>query len=270
MGIYNPPAANEQAYVFVDGAYLRQIAEKMMGALFGTPADLNFASLATASGQRAKRVFYYDCLDDRKRHNESDSEYENRVHEQETLFDSIQSLSGFHVRLGSLAGTRTRKIRQKKVDVLLVVDALENAFRGNMSRCSIIAGDLDFLPLVESLVRFGTYVQVLYEPSSASRALYRAADLAQEITVQTLYCWMSHQFQQSHPIPQATQGEPVSAQPNVVPLKQGSVKGEKITLFSVPNGFALSVPKFSSLVVRFPDQQLLIKYFDLVYGRIEW
>ena len=40
-----------------------------------------------------------------------------------------------------------KKLRQKKVDVLLAVEALDHAFRGNMSRAYLIAGDLDFAPL---------------------------------------------------------------------------------------------------------------------------
>ncbi len=97
-----------------------------------------------------------------------------------------------------------KKLRQKKVDVLLAVEALDHAFRGNMSRAYLIAGDLDFAPLVDSLIRLGTYVHALYSKKSAAKGLYAAADFGQPITFNEAHRWSTPDFRQRHPIPVAT------------------------------------------------------------------
>jgi hypothetical protein len=80
------------------------------------------------------------------------------------------------VRLGSLSGKGNRK-RQKKVDVLLAVEALDHAFRKNMAQVCLITGDLDFSPLVESLVKLGTYVTVSYVASSGISSTLMSANV---------------------------------------------------------------------------------------------
>lgn len=122
----------DRTYVFVDGAYLRRVADALIGEMFSVPAELDLRTLQGV-GPNVRRVFYYDCLNDVQRENEPAVEFTNRVNAQQATFDEIQSLEGFHVRLGSLSGSH-RKLRQKKVDVLLAVEALDHAVRGNMSR----------------------------------------------------------------------------------------------------------------------------------------
>jgi uncharacterized LabA/DUF88 family protein len=78
---------------------------------------------------------------------ETDSAFDFRVKKQTDEFNAIRSLPGFHVRLGTLSGTGKR-LRQKEVDVQLAVDMLTQAFAKNMNRATLIAGDLDFRPVV--------------------------------------------------------------------------------------------------------------------------
>ena len=92
-------------------------------------------------------------------------------------------------------------MRQKKVDVLLAVKALDHGFRRNMDTACLIAADLDFAPLVDSLVRLGVFVRVYYEKSSAARELYTAADMGQPITLSMLHAWTESSFQQKYPLP---------------------------------------------------------------------
>lgn len=241
-----------------------------MMQIFSVPAEIEFASLRNATAD-VRRVFYYDCLNDIQKDGESDADFKNRVDTQQVLFDKVQSLDGFHVRLGSLSGTR-KKLRQKKVDVLLVVEALDHAFRGNMSRICLIAGDLDFAPLVDSLIRLGTYVQILYSPKSAARGLYIAADMGQPITFNHVYGWSTAEFRARHPIPAATSNELLPPQLIRAAIRSGVVDGKPISLYQVGNQYMLHTPKYDSysLSVRYTDLDFLERYFGLVYGPITW
>src|SRR5260370_31949119 len=98
--------------------------------MFSVPAEIDFRSLRGV-GPNVERVFYYDCLNDIRKDGETDADFEKRIEVQQATFDGIQGLEGFHVRLGSLSGAR-KKLRQKKADVLLAVDALADPFRGNI------------------------------------------------------------------------------------------------------------------------------------------
>jgi len=239
--------------------------------MFGVPAEIDFSRLYRVT-QNVRRVFYYDCLNDIQGEKESESDFKLRVDKQQDLFDPIQGLPGFHVRLGSVSGGSPRKLRQKKVDVLLVVDALDHAFRGNMSQACLIAGDLDFAPLVDSLIKLGTYVQVLYEPRSGARGLYSAADIGQPITFSTVYGWSSSRFCDQHPIPSGIAGGPAPMHESLALVKSGLVNDQSISLHKTNKDHFLYCQKYGphSLLLRFPDAALLEKYFSFVYGPIDW
>ncbi|MBI3669723.1 MAG: NYN domain-containing protein [Acidobacteria bacterium] len=159
-------------YLFIDGAYVRQRYSERMMEYFREEGELDFARLFSSAG--AFKAFYYDCLDDCQKRDESTENFDRRVEQQTQFFESIQALPGYHVRLGSLSGA-ARKIRQKKVDVLLAVDVLTHAFQKNMTAACLIAGDLDFEPVVASLIHLGVYVRVMYDRKSIAPDLYRGA-----------------------------------------------------------------------------------------------
>jgi len=258
---------SNEAYVFVDGAYLRKAADALMQSLYDKPAELNYLAIRHATSG-ASRVFYYDCLNDQQIDGESKDAFETRVAAQQALFDSIQHLQGFHVRLGSLSGKR-RRLRQKKVDVLLAVEALDHAFRKNMDRVCLITGDLDFAPLVDSLIRLGVYVEIRYEARSASRELYSTADVAWPITVDDIYNWSTTEFRGQHPMPNRTAGQGVPPSPV---LRKGTINGKHVQLHSRP-GFSIAyLPEWNgnSLNIECSDFKLMERYIEIVYGKLEW
>lgn len=73
---------------------------------------------------------------------------------------NLRSSSGFVFREALLKTTGTRR-KQEGVDVLLAVDAMQNAFRRNMTYCDIFSGDGDLLPLVNALVDQGIFTTVV-------------------------------------------------------------------------------------------------------------
>src|SRR5690348_14934104 len=105
---------SEHSYLFVDGAYLRDLYEKKMQAFFGQKCNFDIAAITRSMS--AQRAFYYDCLHDVQKLGEAPADFQQRLDEQQARFAAIQSVPGVHLRLGSLTG-KPNRMRQKKVDV---------------------------------------------------------------------------------------------------------------------------------------------------------
>src|SRR5262249_42700878 len=145
-------------YLFIDGRHLQQHYAESVRQWFGTDEEIEINFHQMQEDYSAYTMFYYDCLDDEQRSGESEACFNNRVEAQERHFDSIPG----HIRLGYLTGKSTRRKprRQKQVDVLLAVDMLKHAVRQNMYKAVLITGDLDFEPVVDTLVDLGIYVHL--------------------------------------------------------------------------------------------------------------
>jgi len=70
--------------------------------------------------------------------------------------------------------SRTR--RSKAVDISLATDMLSHAFSDHFDGVILIAGDGDYVPLVEAVKRQGKLVQVVFFRSVVSEALRLSAD----------------------------------------------------------------------------------------------
>jgi uncharacterized LabA/DUF88 family protein len=129
---------SDNTYVFIDGEYLRQRHRDAMRQFFGVDGELEISPIMLQA--RASRVYFYDAIDYTRRPDETEKAWETRVVSLEKFFSHIRSLSGFHVRTGSVRPGRKRE--QKEVDVLLAVDMLTHGFNGSMSKavtCSRMA-----------------------------------------------------------------------------------------------------------------------------------
>ena len=167
-------------YLFIDGAYLREVYADLFNPLFGDVYQVDFRQMMTDFN--ARRAYLYDCPDEEKKGTETDAEFDKRLQQQLDQFDAIERVTGVHVRLGRLTPRKPKKERQQKeVDVLLAVDMLTHAFSGNMDQAILLAGDVDFRPVVESVVRTGTLVKIAYESRSISKDLRKASDSEWEI-----------------------------------------------------------------------------------------
>src|SRR5713226_9055235 len=156
----------EHTYLFIDGEYLRRIHNETMQAFFGVDGDLDLEEIKDEAS--AVRAFFYDSIDDAPREGETEEACQTRLGPLEQFFARARALSGVHVRLGTVVGKRSRKKepRQKEVDILLATDMLTHGFNGSMQKAVLLAGDLDFRPIVEALVRHGVFVEVWYHRSS--------------------------------------------------------------------------------------------------------
>jgi uncharacterized LabA/DUF88 family protein len=258
-------------YAFIDGRYLEIAYNSLIYRFFGVDGELDYR--AVASGLGAQRIYYYNAVDDEKRAAETDLQFEQRVAAEVARLSTINQLPGFHVRLGSVTGKAIKRRRQKQVDVQLAVDALLHAFNGNMSDVQLIAGDLDFKPLVEALVQLGVPTYVHYERTSATADFYQAADHAPEFDLYTAWSWSMPAFRARNPIP--------SASLNSSPPNRGTVQHtgrwngraiEKVfdSNSSIYTLFSPGTLTEQSLTMSFQDPIKLEDYFTIVHGPIEW
>ncbi len=273
---------DEVTYLFIDGAYLRRRYEDDIKEFFSVDAvadDLRLSEIADYC--KARKTFYYDCFDDRKLTTESEDEFKERQRIQKKQLDDIAFTSGFHVRLGYLAG---KERRQKEVDVLLAVDMMNHAIRKNMTRAVLLAGDRDFKPVVESLVQLGVWVEVLASARSLTSGLKHAADSWRRLSLYKLWQWSSASFRKLHPNCPADHS-------NDLPERFYLDLGSEMNTFTCKRGTVLLYgrdgrdgrdgtftimapqPNPERLAIRSTDLDMLRQYFDYEYGdygKIDW
>ena len=191
----------EISYLFVDGGYLRKIAEKFGSEVYGG-SELSFNYQALGNG--FTKCFYYDCLPAPREGEDSVASDERLSRQREQLME-IRALHGWHVVEGVIVGSGSRA-RQKQVDVQIAVDLLTHSYRKNMHQAAFIAGDQDFKPLVEAVVREGIFIEIWFEKSSASRDLLDAADGRWHLDLYTLQRYLAAPFRKAHPLPKRSSG----------------------------------------------------------------
>jgi len=158
-------------YLFIDGGYFRKYLEFLSRKYFDSEAiPIDYDKLKMSY----KKVFYYDCLPAKKAC-ESREEFEQRLNDQRRFFDLLKMINGFHVYEGSMSGV-DGKARQKQVDIMIAVHMLSHTIRGNMDGVTLLAGDLDFKPLIDALVQEGMYVTLWYDHKATSKELIYSSD----------------------------------------------------------------------------------------------
>src|SRR5574341_2345110 len=253
-------------YLFIDGAYLREHYSQSVRKWFGDGGEIDFQTLKKNLG--VQKCFYYDCLDDIKHDSETESEFNSRLAQQESVFNKIREVDGTHVRLGSLTGSKKNK-RQKEVDILLAVDMMNHAVRQNMSRAFLLSGDRDFKPLVESLVQMGLFVIVVADIQHTSNELAWAADKYIKVTLREYHAWSTLKLQNKFPIPQIAVGNPDVSRYTL--LKAGYLGDISTELYKTNSEFLMLYKRPDSFLnASFADAERLTLFFELQLGGIIW
>lgn len=109
--------------------------------------------------------YHYDCLPFVGKPSHPDDQ--RRRSEAEQFYRHLRSIPDYHVRLGRLAcrGVRedgSRILVQKRVDVLLAMDFLDLVLTGRITDAALVAGDSDFIPLVERAHGVGVRVTLWF------------------------------------------------------------------------------------------------------------
>lgn len=187
---------NPRTYLFIDGGYFREQCRNIATQIFNVD-DVPLAWYRLATNFR--KIFYYDCPIPR-RDGEVDTDYQKRRQDQVRWLNALRRQDGFHVFEGVIVGVGG-KARQKQVDVRITVDMLMHAHRKNMTHATLVAGDLDFKPVLDSLVELGIDVTLWCHQSSASIELIGAADHLRRLNAQTLHEYADTEFQSIHLLP---------------------------------------------------------------------
>ena len=167
-------------YAYVDGGYLRSVAMNEVEPTLENPwldpwRAITESHRVTPHSDRERvlgtldRLNYYDAEDADAPEAEAIRRYFNAV---EQLPDC--SVRTGEVRMGRRGRGRGRE--QKGVDVLLAVEMLTDAHAQNFTDAFLLAGDADFVPLVDEVRRLGRRVFVVAHTRSLSQALAEAAD----------------------------------------------------------------------------------------------
>lgn len=256
------PAPALGNYLFIDGNYLRRAYEDTMRHLFPeadvSQRNINFPAIKQVA--QASKFFYYDSVDE-----DAPDAAERRA-----FLDKLNSLDGFHIREGTLS--RDKK-RQKQVDVALAVECLTHAFQKNIWHVTLLAGDLDFRPLVDALIRMGIHVHVMYEPKSGARRLYRAADIALPITLRDFWGWSGQDFIRKYPAVNEVSNDDDHLGTHLI--KEGDSKGRPVQLWRRTDDetYKIFAPRQGvnqPFRVTMFELDRLQKYFELMYGPITW
>ena len=255
-------------YLFIDGGYFRKVLEKMGQDFFaGDNLAVDYQRLTSSFD----KVFYYDCYPP-KLAKELEVDYKARIRPQEAQFHSLRAHDGWHVVEGVMVGEGSRA-RQKQVDVRIAVDMLTHSYRRNMQRIAFIAGDQDFKPLVDAVVREGMYIELWYEASSASQALVEAADARRPLGPYQIHNFLISQLQLKHPLPSRT-GTPDSKPKDASLLEEGTGKFGKARLYKHMNQYSIAIDDPLNLGryrhTSHADLEYLKKVFDEVEGTTEW
>jgi len=262
-------------YLFIDGGYLRRNYTDSVRSWFREAGEIDFRAvkggLAQAGRGGIERCFYYDALEDEQREGETEEDFKLRISQDEMFFNKIEELAGYFVRLGSLTGHRNR--RQKKVDILLAVEALDHAVRRNMDRAILLTGDRDFEPLVHSLVQLGVRVEVAGDRKTTSKYLRRAADVYRLLSFADYYHWTIDSLRARFPMSVRSVGDNLD---HAAVFEHGTFQGKNVTLskMGAHKVFYMQVELFHNdknhLTLQSDDAERLKLYFELQYGKVDW
>jgi len=175
FGSSGPSPSYRQVMVFVDGGYLREYLKKTWGN--GELATGPFQTLTDVLIQNVHignifgeliRTYYYDAIVDEKEKDERER--------QNKFFDALRSLPFCAVRLGRLKKAKNEPRRQKGVDILMAIDMLTKAYENHYDIAILVAGDGDFVDLVEAVKDAGKRVYGAYIKDQVDEKLLSSLD----------------------------------------------------------------------------------------------
>lgn len=157
--------------VFIDAGYLRNYAKEYCGT-----DEINYERLGkflatqAVAGENFRphlvRIFYYDAKPDIKDADLVEQEYqadvkkkiEEKAKELDTYIGKIQDTDKLDIKFGHLVISKKDSTRQKGVDTLIAIDMITKAFQGQYHYAVLLAGDADFIPIVEAVKHVGPIV----------------------------------------------------------------------------------------------------------------
>lgn len=166
--------------IFIDGAYLDHVLKDEFQHV-----RIDFAKLSArmAGDAQVLRTYYYHCPPYQSTPPTEDER--QRYSERRRFYAALDRLPRYMVRLGRLARRsapgEAPRFEQKRVDILLGVDLVLLAAKGQIQEAIILAGDSDFIPALEVARQEGVLVR-LFHGASRHNELWEEADERVRIT----------------------------------------------------------------------------------------
>lgn len=189
--------------IFIDGGYLRKNVKNLVDN-----DDINYQILAsflrdngmldTRFAAHVIRIYYYDGITSIKDVNNLNQETKedmlviqnaldllsDKEQKQEEYVQKIKDLELYEVRLGrhvlsTAGGIENKKNwgwRQKGVDSLIAIDMITKGFEGQYNTAILLAGDADFVEIVNSVKNLGANVVGAFFPGHISQDLEFSLD----------------------------------------------------------------------------------------------
>jgi uncharacterized LabA/DUF88 family protein len=173
-----PTPSYRKVMIFIDGGYLREYFKKKFGndeiSLDGFQSLVyhlvQLVGYGAIKGELI-RTYYYDATVD-------ETEKERRENQ---FFRLLHRVPFCTVKLGRLIKTADG-YRQKGVDILMAIDMLTKASENHYDIAILVAGDGDFVELVEAVKDSGKRVYGAYIPNHVSSKLSESFDVSITLT----------------------------------------------------------------------------------------
>ena len=163
--------------VFIDGGYIDHMNRH------GFPGMADYRKLiqfVTKDEGELTFAGYYDCM---PYQTQNPTEEEKRLYSRKRRFiQTLSKLPRMTVRLGKTQMRDGKSPVQKRVDVLLALDVARAAWKGEVDTVILIAGDSDFVPVLDEAKLCGVKTVLYYYCPAFNNDLIRSASEAHEIT----------------------------------------------------------------------------------------
>jgi len=179
-----PSPSYRQVMIFIDGGHLRKYLEEKWqsdeisgnGLQELTFELLGHVRFGNVVGELI-RTYYYDAIvgEDERELRQKQNESFRRLH-----------IPFCTVRLGRLKKTEKEGHRQKGVDILMAIDMLTKAYENHYDIAIVVAGDDDFVDLIEAVKDAGKRVLGAFIPGRVSEKFMQSLDVQIPLSESTL------------------------------------------------------------------------------------
>jgi len=184
--------------IFIDGHYLEKTIQDQSDGKIDYEKLARYLIMHAIFGNRETpiliRAYYYDGKPDLKdvenfqgeEQENAKTKIENAIAIQDKKLKEIRNITSFDVRLGQVVLLKNLDFRQKGVDLLIGIDMITKAYENQFDIAILLAGDSDFLELVEAVKHIGPRVIGAYFEHNVRSGLTDSFDKRMPLTVESL------------------------------------------------------------------------------------
>lgn len=173
--------------LFIDAAYFDKLVQGVFARPGGLPLQLDMRKLPQylADGIKPWRILYYHAMPFQS---DPPLPAEYALYQRKAQFRDFLARQGrWVVREGVVERRGGFKsgdwiYEQKRTDVMLAVDMARLAWRGEIDKAVLVAGDSDFIPAVADARAAGVHVTLRFGPETAHTDLIAACNASRILT----------------------------------------------------------------------------------------